>query len=218
MPAQSRHNLQIKGMYTCLEICDPSRTGGTRAPSCSCSRRRKGHRRVWQLMLQMTDRKFAAGKREMDQKTPCSPAMLAYHWREPPQVSFLLWQRHICRDKMCFVLTSLFLLQQTRLSGQNTSLCVCDKSMLVMTNTCVLRQKYFVSTNIILLQQAYFCCDKKTILVAAPANDTGRVVATTFQVDGFRDRVGAEKLLWSNQDHSCFNIHHSYPFSGLTGG
>ena len=46
----------------------------------------------------------------------------------------------------------------------------------------------------------------------------GRVVATTFQVDGFRDRVGAEKLLRSNQDHSCFNIRHSYPFSGLAGG
>ena len=158
MPAQSRHNLQIKGMYTCLEICDPSRTGGTGAPSCSCSRRSKGHRCVLQLMPQMTNRKFAAGKREMDQKTPCLPAMLAYHWRELPQVSFLLWQRRICRDKMCFVTTklSLWLLFwqayfccNKHVFPEKTSFFVCDKSMLVMTNTCLLRQKFCCNKNIL---------------------------------------------------------------------
>ena len=178
MPAQSRHNLQIKGMYTCLEICDPCWTGGTGAPSCSCSRRSKGHRCVLQVMPQMTNRKFAAGKREMDQKTPCLPAMLAYHWQELPQVSFLLWQRRICRDKMfcydktfvvTFVLTSLFLLQQTRLSWENTFfLCVTKVCLSWQTRVCC--DKSFVATkifchNIILLQQAYFCCNKRCVLL-----------------------------------------------------
>ena len=179
MPAQSRHNLQIKGMYTCLEICDPRRTGGTGAPSCSCSRRSKGHRCVLQLMPQMTNRKFAAGKREMDQKTPCLPAMLAYHWRELPQVSFLLWQRRICRDKMCFVTTklSLWLLFwqayfccNKHVCPEKTHLFLCVTKVCLSWQTRVCCDKSFVATkifchNIILLQQAYFCCNKRCVLL-----------------------------------------------------
>ena len=180
MPAQSRHNLQIKGMYTCLEICDPRRTGGTGAPSCSCSRRSsKGHRCVLQLMPQMTNRKFAAGKREMDQKTPCLPAMLAYHWQELPRISFLLWQRRICRDKMCFVTTklSLWLLFwqayfccNKHVCPEKTHLFLCVTKVCLSWQARVCCDKSFVATkifchNIILLQQAYFCCNKRCVLL-----------------------------------------------------
>ena len=71
-----------------------------------------------------------------------------YHWRELPQVSFLLRQMFCC----------------------NKTLFCCDKSMLVMTKKlCHDKPNYvccdeaFVVTNIILLRQT-FCCGKLTFV------------------------------------------------------
>ena len=67
---------------------------------------------------------------------------LVYHWRELPQVSFLLSQ------KFCFVMTKYVLCH--------------DKSMLAATKLCLSQQNTFVMTKV-LLRQAYFCCNKRRV-------------------------------------------------------
>ena len=81
--------------------------------------------------------------------------LLAYHWRELPQVSFLSWQnfchnKHVFfwRDKHMFVVTKHVFCH--------------NKSMLVVTKIFCHDKHNFVATNIILSWQK-FCHDKHTL-------------------------------------------------------
>ena len=123
-----------------------------------------------------------------------------YHWRELPQVSFLLrhmfvMTKHIfCYDKHAFVATKVCLLQQNfchdkivccdkYLSRQKfccdkhicfsqQTLFYWDKHIFVETKDVFCRNKRtFVAINMCLSQQKFYCNKKKKILVAAPAND-----------------------------------------------
>ena len=87
------------------------------------------------------------------------------HWRELPQVSFLLWQKFCC-EKITFVMTKYFC---HILSWQNLS-----RQTFAVTNIIVLRQNFrhdkytFVATNIVFVitkhvfchEIKYACCDK----------------------------------------------------------
>ena len=77
-----------------------------------------------------------------------------YHWRELPQVSFLLWQTRVCRDKTRLLLWQKYACRDKLLSWQ----------------------AYFCR-NIVATNSSHGCRDKtcvmtKMILVAAPADDT----------------------------------------------
>ena len=109
-----------------------------------------------------------AGRTEAHQMNICKNRghLLAYHWRELPQVWFLSRQS-FCRNKrvnMSFVMTKVCLPQQL-LSGQNifvmTKLLWHDRyfswQTCVMTSILLLRQRtWFVSTNI----WTHVCRDK----------------------------------------------------------
>ena len=108
---------------------------------------------------------------------------LLYHWRELPQVSFLLRQKicpdktrqntaNICRRKHNYVVTKLLLPQiYTCSSQQNTSFCR-DKSMLFATNAWLSRQ-IFVATKL-------FCRDKHNFVETKLGKHTFVVASILF--------------------------------------
>ena len=103
--------------------------------------------------------------------TQSQRALMQYHWRELPQVSFLLQQK-FCRDELVFVATN------TCLSQQNTSFvvskvclpwqnCVCHDKVFLSRQTRVCRYKHaFVTT------KDMFCCDTHV------CHDKSRLVTT----------------------------------------
>ena len=104
--------------------------------------------------------------------------LLKYHWRELPQVLFLLqqtsvcrdkrrvlsWQKYACRDKTFPVKIRVCRDKTRLLSGQKYA---CRDKTFFAANTCLSRQifvatkvfsrqKYFVATNIILSRQKWY--------------------------------------------------------------
>ena len=85
-----------------------------------------------------------------------------YHWRELPQVSFLLQQR-CCRLKHVSQQTRACRDKRRVLSRQKYA---CSEKTYFLLKLCLSRQNIFVATNTCFVAT-------KMMLVAPPANDTG---------------------------------------------
>ena len=127
---------------------------------------------------------------------------VVYHWRELPQVSFLLWQimfvttnlTRVCHNKsfvttsillwwqkMCFVMTNMFVMTKVSLSQHKTFVAttkmfaatnICHNKSFVVTKICLSWQKYchhkhtsVATKDMFLLQQKWYLCQLPPMIV-----------------------------------------------------
>ena len=117
-----------------------------------------GHSVTWKLSNQWVANIYYMHVRNIVSK------LLAYHWRELPQVSFLSWHTFCRKKHVSFVSTNpSFVMTKVSLSSQN----FCHaKNILSQQKFCLYKHNFVTTNNFVMtkvLSQAYFSHDKRLV-------------------------------------------------------